>query len=538
MSVSLGPHVEGVALPHPDLSDTATTIAGASKRIASSLPVPEAELLEEFKAFVLEYVRANYVPLSPGTDLSIETWLSKTHYPEWRKQELRDKWAKTINPLDPKYRRVSGFGKDEDYEVPKHTRGIHSRDDVFKCLVGPIFKAIEEVVYKDAHFIKHVPVADRPKYIKDLLEQQGVSPFTSDYTSFEAMFCAEIMEACEFVLYFHMTQFLAEHDQFRRICEEALAGENVCSYKTFQLRLWARRMSGEMCTSLGNGFTNLMLYLFLAKKKGASEVRGVVEGDDGLFVVKGPAPTSEDFARLGANIKLAKARSLESASFCGLIFDPTDLVNIANPLKCLAQFGWGNAKYCGSSDAKRAALLRCKALSLAHQYPGCPVIQSLAFYGLRATSDVRTCKVLRAAGGRAVFDEWKRKQVLEAIDAGELRPRPIPMRTRCLMEEVFGLSVSAQLRIERYLDGLSKLQPLSIDLDLFPVQWSQNWDTYVRHADVGDRRPDLAVPNNGLNVWNLFQWVSPRTARSIDAHLVEGKSWLKGSIRPLGHTGL
>lgn len=534
MSVSLGCHVEGAALPHPDLSDTDTTIAGATKRIASALPDPDPGLLVEFEQFVKDYVSANYVPLSPDTDLTIETWLSKTHYPEWRKEELRTEWARASDPLDPKYRKVKGFGKDEDYEVPKHTRGIHSRDDVFKCLVGPMFKAIEEVVYKDPHFIKHVPVADRPAYIKAMLEQQGVRPFTSDYTSFEAMFREEVMNACEFVLYFHMSQFVPEGPQFRDICVKALAGQNACSYKTFNLLVMARRMSGEMCTSLGNGFTNLMLYLFLAKKAGATEVRGVVEGDDGLFITNGPAPTPEDFARLGASIKLAKAPSLEAASFCGLIFDPTDLVNIANPLKVVTQFGWGCARYAGSSGKKTAALLRCKALSLAHQYPGCPVIQSLAQYGLRATSDVKMCKVLRAAGARGGLDEWKRLRAIEAIRSGVPKPAVVPMRTRCLMEDVFGLSVTQQLRIEKYLDGLTQLQPLSIDLDLFPVEWTRNWDTYVRKADVFDRRPDLAVAENGLNVWNLLQRVTPGTWRSWQ---VKPGEIVKGTIRPAPYSG-
>jgi hypothetical protein len=287
----------------------------------------------------------------------------------------------------------------------------------------------------------------------------------------------------------------------------------------------------------------------LAKKAGATQVRGVVEGDDGLFVTNGPAPTPEDFARLGANIKLATAPSLESASFCGLIFDPTDLVNITNPLKALAQFGWGSAKYAGSSKSKAAALLRCKALSLAHQYPGCPVIQSLAFYGLRATSDVRVCRVLRAAGMREQFDEWKRMRAIDAVRAGTLTPRPVPMRTRCLMEEVFGLSVTQQLRIEKYLDGLKTIQPLSIDRDLFPVQWTMNWDTYVRQNNVGDRRPDLAVADNGLNVWNLFQRVSARTYRTwilptcirefgLFGQPLNLDRILRGSIRPTPYSGL
>lgn len=514
VKVSLGCHINGAAMPRPDLSDSDTMLAGTCKRFATKVPESRRETMVAFQVFVRKYIRENYVPLAPDVDTSVQAWLEGTNYPEWRKEELRAKFSKMDNPRDPKLYECSLFMKDEDYLEFKHGRGINSRSDQFKCLVGPIFKLIEAVVYKDHHFIKHVPVVKRPQYIRDLLLAEGVRFFASDYTAFEALFVAELMECCEFELYLYMTQHLNEFAWFKSVCKEVLAGENICNFKTFKVVLQAVRMSGEMCTSLGNGFTNLMAMLFVCMRKGSTYVEGVVEGDDGLFAINGPAPTPEDFAELGLVIKLEEHNDISSASFCGLVFDPTDLVNIADPRKILAGFGWTSGKYSRAKPKILRSLLRCKALSLAYQYPGAPVIQALAQYGLRVTDDIRTCKMLRAVNGRSGFDEWHRRQILQAIESGSPCYRDVPIRTRLLMEDKFGLSVADQLRIEKYLDSLVAIQPLEIDICLFPGQWVEYWERYVQEMPHDERHPEIAIRKNGLSVYSLFSvregWLLPK----------------------------
>lgn len=505
--MSLGCHIPGVALPRPDLDDWQTALAGVCKRFATQVPEAEAHVLREFRTFVRGWIRTNLSPLAPDTDVSFETWLMATNYPEWRREELRRAWATLDDPLDRKavmaLFKVKSFVKDEDYTDYKHARGINSRSDAFKCLVGPFFKAIEGVVYKHEAFIKHVPVACRPQYIKDMLACSGAKYLASDYTSFEALFVRQLMEACEFELYEYMTSKLVDGEWFMRLCRNVLGGENECHYRSFIVWLMAVRMSGEMCTSLGNGFTNLMAMLFVCQKKGSTVIKGVVEGDDGLFAVNGPIPTSEDFARLGLVIKMEVHESLSTASFCGLIFDEEDLVNIADPFKILAGFGWGPRQLTRVKTPRLLALLRCKALSLIHQYPGAPVIQALALYGLRATSDITRNKLFKTVNSRGmVGDEWHRRQMLEAI-RDVPQEREVPRRTRFLMEEKFGLRVEDQLKIEAYLNSLDTLQPLSIDNTLFPRVWQHYSDTYVC-PDQGDK-PILGVGGPQWNVMGLFR---------------------------------
>lgn len=491
--VSLGCHLVGAALPHTDPHDPWTMVAGVCKRFAVETPEIDQGLLSEFTNFVKEYVEVHYMPLAADADLSVPTWLEGTSYPKWRKEELMRQYEAIKDPWDPKLFQCSSFPKDEGYTDVKHSRGINSRSDQFKCLVGPTFKAIETVVYKDHHFIKHVPVSQRPKYIMDLLGNFA-KVYASDFTSFEALFVAMFMIACEFVLYEHMTKHHPEGRDFMRRCYNILAGRNICNFRDFTVWIKATRMSGEMCTSLGNGFSNLMLQLFLNKRAGAKEVECVVEGDDALVATDGPTATAEDFARLGMIIKLEPVDDICDASFCGLVFDRDDMLNISEPLKVLASFGWTGRQYRNSTRRVLEPLLRCKALSLAHIYPGCPIISELAQYGLRATAHVPNARLWNRWKQKDL-NMWERERLKAILEAGEVKPIAPPMNTRILMERRFGVSVETQLQVEAYLRKLDCIQPLVLDVELFPSSWRWYFDAYVRSGSTD--RPQVGHLRHG-----------------------------------------
>jgi len=497
VKVDLGPHVRGAALPHADPADPGTMEAGVRKRSAFKAPRPDTLRLERLRCFVRKWVRHNLVPLAPDTDLSVESWLRECSYPQTRKEELWQKWLRLKSIKDPskKYKLCKGFMKDESYIDWKHARGINSRSDEFKCFVGPIFKRIEEILYKDHHFIKHVPVADRPQYIRDLLYKVGAKYISTDYTAFESLFIAELMDCCEFELYDYMTEFLPNHDDFMGTIRAVLAGVNTSEFKFFTFSVPATRMSGEMNTSLGNGFSNLMFMLFLCEELG-STVDGVVEGDDGEFRVDGPIPTSKDFESLGLVIKLEEHDDLCTASFCGLIFDPEELINITEPLKALCNFGWTTNNYYKAKRSTKMALLKAKSLSYAHQYPGCPIISRLAMYGLRMTRSVSP-RHLR----HFVAEKWRtslfiREETLKALAYFEDNSFNVPhketgLRTRMLMERKFGITVEVQLSIESYLNGKDDLSPIDhplMDL-LAPRAWQDYYAVYcLKGIDPSEER--------------------------------------------------
>jgi hypothetical protein len=478
---SLGCHVEGVAMPHPDLTDTKTAQAGVAKRFACKTPEPNRAILRRLRRFVRKYIK-RYVPLPADSDTSVETWLKTTRYPAHRKEELLRKYEAVEDKLDPKYFRVKSFVKDETYSEFKHARGINSRTDEFKCFVGPIFKLIEAEVYKDEHFIKHIPVRDRPAAIYSRLHRPGATYLASDYTAFESLFVREIMNCVEFELYKHMTKFLPDHKDFMWYCHNVLAGVNTCSYKNFTVKVKATRMSGEMCTSLGNGFSNLMFMLFAFEEMGCTGVDGFVEGDDGIFVCNGSPPTEKQFEDMGLRIKMVEHSDLARASFCGLIFDLEDQANVTNPLEVICSLGWTSNRYAKSNDSKLHALLRCKALSLAHQYPGCPIIQPLAFKILSLTQGLSVGKLIHES---PAFSQWERDQL---IDAFAYRDRlveiPIGINTRCLVAEEFGISLAEQQYIETLVSEMSVIKPFD---DAFlravcPNDWKKYFETYSFRA--------------------------------------------------------
>jgi hypothetical protein len=503
VAVSLGCNLERVALPHADPHSPSTMVAGVKKRAGRATPVPKPGERLKLRQFVRKKLET-FERIDIDADLSLETWLSHTNYSEERKDELRRCWANFTSVDDPekRYKQVKAFMKDEVYPEIKMPRGIYARSDEFKCLIGPIVKHMESLVYKNHHFIKHVPVSERAKYITDLLYAPGATYGATDYTSFEALFDRELMQCVEFELYDYMTANLAQNTEFMRLCDTVLAGENEIKFRDFIVSILATRMSGEMVTSLGNGFSNLMFMLYECEKLGNTITEGVVEGDDGLFVTNGPFPTAADFAELGLIIKIELHSELHTASFCGQVFDPEDQLNVTDVRKVLATFGWTTRQYARSGKGKLMILLRSKALSIGYQYPGCPILGSLAKYALRVTKSYDVRGYVYRRGG---IDTYTREMLIKAYIAGIPCFKEPPIRTRLLVERLYGVSVETQLRVEKQLDAMADLQQLDFPLitDALPSIWTEYFDKYALFVDY---RGDINYP--GLSCEKLSKCVN------------------------------
>jgi len=453
MSTTLPIYMHGATLPTPDAGDSPSWLGGVLKRAGCKPPEAAPIKRQQLRSFVKSWCHKNLTPLDPAGDYSAETWIEQTSYTAARKKQLQLVYKKLWSPnirMTKNVKVVSSFIKDETYPEYKYPRMINSRSDKFKCYSGPLFEAISHEVFRNEWFIKMIPVCQRPEMILKRIMAEGKRYYSTDYTSFEAHFTKEVMQTCEFVLYNYMVKNLPE-EQKRQMenIKNVLVGKNHCVFRQHGVaEMDATRMSGEMNTSLGNGFANLMITLFLAKGKGAGTVLGYVEGDDGLFTFENEAkaPQVEDYKRLGFTIKMESTTNLNEASFCGNVFDCTDLLVLTDPLKALAGFGWTSKRYANATPKVKMQLLRSKALSMAHQYNGMPVLSKFARRIVHLTRSVTVRKTIYD-----VMDSYKRKQALESL--GPLPVERIPSHaTRALVDKLYGIRPEDQIKLEKLFE--------------------------------------------------------------------------------------
>lgn len=499
VQASLGMEVPGAVMPHPDPGHTLTTVTGSMYRLGRKINRNE-QIRPRFRAFVKKWLKENLVPLSPSLDTSFDYWIERTPYTLARKEELKRKFHDSNLSLSTndikilkKFFKMKCFVKDEVYETWKHARGINSRTDEFKCLVGPIIQLISNEVFSLPWFIKKIPIQDRPQYIIDMLYEVGATYFTSDFTSFEAHFTPDMMDDCEMELFRHMVQFIPDGQNFINIMQSAKCGVSHLCYKNASYRLFGKRMSGEMDTSLSNGFSNLMFILFLASEAGCKNVRGVIEGDDGLFKMAGKPPDQKAFADFGLIIKLVEVKDLNHASFCGMVFDLEDRTNVTDPIAELVTFGWTRANYARSSKNKHYCLLRAKALSLAYQYPACPILTKLAYKVCQLTAGYDSLSFLKSQNKNMV-DSYYYDMMLKAhlyFDKNQLNREP-GMNTRLLVEQLYRLPVASQLIIEKYIDGMKTIEPINCPeiLAFCNKSWTEYYDRYTCVFDYRNTNPD------------------------------------------------
>jgi len=335
----------------------------------------------------------------------------------------------------------------------KEARTINSRSDAFKCYSGPYFHAIESEVYRNPFFIKHIPVAERGRYILRRVGDGGRLLYATDYTSFEAHFTPEIMRACELQLYKHMLRNVAGGRIIYHNIAVALSTRNRLNFADLRVDIRGCRMSGDMCTSLGNGFTNLMLMSYAAAKSG-SILSGVVEGDDGLFGASRPIDVSW-INKLGFVLKIDQCTDIAEARFCSMCVSPDTARVMKDPIKTVLNAGWTFSEARFSARA-RLELLAAKANSILCENFGVPIASALGRYLRRVTSGVRPR--YSGMGGAMTHTE-------EAIDISESRIEAsmtafVDDRDRCLVERVYGIPIQSQLHIESYFDSCNVIQPI------------------------------------------------------------------------------
>lgn len=456
MAASLGTHYLGANCPLPQTTQAGGAVHGVLKRIACLMPDVDHDLYIEFVNYSIKIINEEFqhCVVSPNDDISVETWLKNAPYTKKRKEMLQKISEKRSSPLPGDYI-VKFHVKHEPYLTWKYFRGIYSRSDYFKTVIGPVLALIGDNLFKHKAFIKKIPVHLRPQAIIDRFSIPGIKMAANDFTAFESMF-RPLQMVIEVYFFFFCTCNLPIGLIFLDMMKKIKMGKNMLSCKLWSAFLTAKRYSGEMDTSSMNGLFNYLLIRFLNMKSGETHtIPPFIEGDDSLNAFFGKLDESI-LVRLGAKAKLEYFEDVFSASFCGMVFNSDSKQIITNPIKAILTFGYSNQFYLKSNDYKLDCLLRAKSLSMLYTYPGCPVLTKLAEYGLR---------VSRQCSDRDMFkyycrqDPYLIEKFKHVITSKPVSQQPTT-QTRLLFEQLYHITVDSQLSIESYLDSLLTKQPL------------------------------------------------------------------------------
>jgi hypothetical protein len=405
---------------------------GFAARLLRKTPDVDLKLLNEFKLFVSDQVTK--LPQVDPSKVDFKKWLdSRSSYNEERKKQIQEAYDSLLGGKPNKKGRhhIASFVKSEYYPEYKYARMINSRPDVFKAWAGPWISACEDIVYHEfPEFIKHTPVSERPSAVRKL-RLDGRRYYQTDFTAFESHFTPEVQYACENLL---LSWLLGKwHD--RNTVLNANSGVNIMKTRMgVGARRKGGRMSGDLWTSLGNGFTNLMLAKFLAYKQG-KELYGFVEGDDGLFSTEADLNV-QLYEQLGFTIKIDEVDDPCKASFCGMIFSDSGEI-IRDPYRFMAGFGWTQS-FIDAGPRIMDELLHAKCLSALCETPQCPIVGSLVRCALKRVS---------YTSPRFVDDGY------HTYAPGPLTPFSPSSDTRQLFSELFNVTPELQLQVENEIEN-------------------------------------------------------------------------------------
>lgn len=413
------------AFVSPNPRDPINIRDGLRHRVMLQPPKSSRWFYARLRLFVRRWLADNIRVV--GEPLSFDDWLCALKVPQERKKQLR--LAYDDGPQRAKWSKCKSFGKREFYPLLKVLRLINSRVDNYKVFAGPWFQWVESVVKAQVpSFVKGLNPSERNERVMSRMTQPLI--YVSDFSRFESQMTRSVMRACEIELYKY---FGLPEDIL-----QPLIGINSLNFGDLSASVEATRMSGDMCTSLGNGFTNLMLNS-LAASDNNSELSGCVEGDDGIYSVS-VLPTEEQFRRYGFKMSIKQVAASGEAGFCSSYWtvnnDP-----IVDPIRHLLRVGWSFHCPAHASNSYRAFLFRSKCRSLLDLAPGCPLLWKIASW--HSTEGLM----------RNERDSWKYGELAGLIVADSAHELIEPsMEARLLVDKLFNISLVDQERCEREIE--------------------------------------------------------------------------------------
>jgi len=471
------PGVVQGSVPCSDPSDPVMIKESFSYRINPLLPKVQDNVYAELLLFVQQHLKTltmidndlNIKVLPKIEDVRQFTinWLnSVSHYSKTFKNHLLicfDKiyYDNTFH-LGPKKFICNTFPKAEFFEEPKRARLINSRSDYFKVAVGAFIQAIEHEIYKLHNFVKGTPINQIPSKLNNLDKYKY--KIETDYSSFESCFSPQYTACVEQQLFKH---FLVNNPEVMKIIDLCYndGGRprvNILKGTNYSASVIGSRMSGEMWTSLANGFSNYINLKFLLKDYPSGNVDFYVEGDDGIIGIETKYLTNQMFTNLGFKIKMVYGEDLSHTRFCGNLFVPGLNQLVINPEQITRFFFTCSQKFINMKLIGAKKLLLSKAMNLYSTGQFTPIIAVLAYQVIKILKSYKTISYL--------LPYWEIAKQRIKVDFDHLNYPQIHPLNRQLYAEQYGISISGQLRLENFISKWTTYEDICL-----PVSMSQ-WD--------------------------------------------------------------
>lgn len=369
---------------------------------------------------------------NPHPIYSLDEWLDHSSYTQTRKAQIR---AQSDIPAD--YYKVDTFIKKEAYPEIKAPRLINSRSDAFKKLVGPFTHAIEKDIFSSKFTIKGRNARDQIKIIHDRLSNK-LSYLSTDYSKWESSITPEVIDKIERILW---EQYPSPypwdfHTWFINHCKS----NNLVARGKMNCKVHGVRMSGDMHTSLGNTFINIVLTDYIMSRLGLAW-DGFFEGDDGLIGLD--VIINEDqleqirvmALELGFSLTMECAYTLSEATFLSRhIVDANTAFR--EPIKAIVHSQWSFSLH----RFPEAELLRSRGYGLIMENPRCPILYKLG-----------VSMIQHAGSGRIHCDQWYKQyyNIPDELNFDQRSFQDYPTHhDRVQFALLFNIPIDLQLRIE------------------------------------------------------------------------------------------
>lgn len=407
-----------------------------------------------------------------------------------RKRQLHKADVKLKEDTSYKYNKIEIHIKPNDvFEGFKKPRGIYARSDGAKVKYGSVIHQIEQKIFELPYFVKKVSVDKRARYIYDFMDganDKAYNYYVTDYSNFESQMNEDLMNVCECQLYKYISSENKECSEVMKEFCEVITGVNSCWAPNLSAWMRAKRQSGEVCTSLGNGWTNLIMAMTICRSHGIKfeDFRGVFEGDDGVIrTPKNVVLTAADWERFGMVIKIKKVPSITQAEFCGLIFNSEDLSNIKDPIWSLVTFGWSRSslKFVRSKQLVEGQIL-AKVICAICEAPRCPIVKPFMLKMLSLTKWTNPVYD-QDWWFKYVMRDWNIDEIMTNNMFWNLVGQDVPFCNRLTMAEYYHIPIADQLQIEKEISLITDLTKLKLPTlqRYIPQEWIMCYDRYVNH---------------------------------------------------------